>query len=80
MNKLYMWIRYEDSGWTLEKTNPIVFVDDDGQTKLDYDYLEEVQNDWYDQIGSKIPNFDWDNYDMGFDLLLDFPETFGGIE
>ena len=81
MNKLHIWVRYKNTEWSIEETNPVVYVDHDGRTKVDEDYLSELQDGWYDVIGSKIPNFDWDDYDMGFDLFVDLPEfTFGGIE
>lgn len=63
MEQYKMWITYGDQGWSNEFT---VFEGEELS-----DVVEEIQNEWSEHIGSTIPNFDPELYDMGVDKIGD---------
>lgn len=55
---LWVQITYLNETWTQE----FQFFND-WQSILDY-----AQDDWYDEIGSNIPDFEWDLYEIDYQV------------
>jgi hypothetical protein len=55
-------ITYETDVWT----NQSWF---DTETEDIADILSDLQDEWFEEIGSTIPNFDWENYGVASDLV-----------
>ena len=55
-------ITYETGVWT----NQSWF---DTETEDIADILSDLQDEWFEEIGSTIPNFDWENYGVESDLV-----------
>ena len=56
---LWVQVTYVDETWTQE----FKFVGDWEPI------LNHAQDDWYDQIGSNISDFDWDLYKLDYQVL-----------
>jgi len=55
---IWVQITYLDETWTQE----LQFTNDW------HDTLDYAQDDWYDEIGSNIPDFNWDLYKLDYQV------------
>ena len=67
METLNITISYGTSSWTLED------IEWDPQTEELAEVINELAEGWFEEIGSSIPNFDWDLYSVetSVDNLVD---------